>query len=216
MENINIVDSAIEYVKEIFKNDFSGHDYFHTMRVYNLAVTIAKSENADLELVSLAALLHDVDDAKLSPDTHKEKSNAVSFMKSHNLPKDKIDKICAMINEISFAGTDSVTPKSIEGKCVQDADRLDAIGAIGIARAFAFGGNRNRQMYNPDIKPLKNMNNKEYINNENSTTINHFYEKLLLLKNMMNTNTAINIAQKRDDFMRAYLDEFFAEWNGKR
>lgn len=216
MENINIVDSAIEYVKEIFKNDFSGHDYFHTMRVYNLAVTIAKSENADLELVSLAALLHDVDDAKLSPDTHKEKGNAVSFMKSHNLPKDKIDKICAMINEISFAGTDSVTPKSIEGKCVQDADRLDAIGAIGIARAFAFGGNRNRQMYNPDIKPLKNMNNKEYINNENSTTINHFYEKLLLLKNMMNTNTAIKIAQKRDDFMRAYLDEFFAEWNGKR
>lgn len=216
MENINIVDSAIEYVKEIFKNDFSGHDYFHTMRVYNLAVTIAKSENADLELVSLAALLHDVDDAKLSPDTHKEKGNAVSFMTSHDLPKDKIDKICAMINEISFAGTDSVTPKSIEGKCVQDADRLDALGAIGIARAFAFGGNRNRQMYNPDIKPLKNMNNKEYINNENSTTINHFYEKLLLLKNMMNTNTAIKIAQNRDDFMRAYLDEFFAEWNGKR
>lgn len=216
MENINIVDSAIEYVKEIFKNDFSGHDYFHTMRVYNLAVTIAKSENADLELVSLAALLHDVDDAKLSPDTHSEKVNAVSFMKSHNLPKDKIDKICAIINEISFAGTDSVTPKSIEGKCVQDADRLDAIGAIGIARAFAYGGNRNRQMYNPDIKPLENMNNESYIKNENSTTINHFYEKLLLLKNMMNTNTAIKIAQKRDDFMKAYLDEFFAEWNSER
>lgn len=216
MENINIVDSAIEYVKEIFKNDFSGHDYFHTMRVYNLAVTIAKSENADLELVSLAALLHDVDDAKLSPDTHSEKVNAVSFVKSHNLPKDKIDKICAIINEISFAGTDSVTPKSIEGKCVQDADRLDAIGAIGIARAFAYGGNRNRQMYNPDIKPLENMNNESYIKNENSTTINHFYEKLLLLKNMMNTNTAIKIAQKRDDFMKAYLDEFFAEWNSER
>lgn len=216
MENINIVDSAIEYVKEIFKNDFSGHDYFHTMRVYNLAVTIAKSENADLELVSLAALLHDVDDAKLSPDTHSEKVNAVSFIKSHNLPKDKIDKICAIINEISFAGTDSVTPKSIEGKCVQDADRLDAIGAIGIARAFAYGGNRNRQMYNPDIKPLENMNNESYIKNENSTTINHFYEKLLLLKNMMNTNTAIKIAQKRDDFMKAYLDEFFAEWNSER
>lgn len=216
MENINIVDSAIEYVKEIFKNDFSGHDYFHTMRVYNLAVTIAKSENADLELVSLAALLHDVDDAKLSPDTHSEKVNAVSFIKSHNLPKDKIDKICAIINEISFAGTDSVTPKSIEGKCVQDADRLDAIGAIGIARAFAYGGNRNRQIYNPDIKPLENMNSESYIKNENSTTINHFYEKLLLLKNMMNTNTAIKIAQKRNDFMKAYLDEFFAEWNSER
>lgn len=212
----NIIDAAIEYVKEIFKNDFSGHDYFHTMRVYNLAVTIAKSENADLDLVSLAALLHDVDDAKLSPNTHKEKVNAVSFMKSHNLPKDKIDKICAIINEISFAGTDSVTPKSIEGKCVQDADRLDAIGAIGIARAFAYGGNRNRQMYNPDIKPLENMNNESYIKNENSTTINHFYEKLLLLKNMMNTNTAIKIAQKRNDFMKAYLDEFFAEWNSER
>lgn len=212
----NIIDAAIEYVKELFKNDFSGHDYFHTMRVYNLAVAIAKSENADLEIVSLSALLHDADDAKLSPDTYDEKVNAVSFMRLHDLQEDKIDKICAIINEISFAGADSVIPESIEGKCVQDADRIDALGAIGIARAFAFGGNRNRQMYNPDIKPLKNMNNKEYINNENSTTINHFYEKLLLLKSMMNTNTAIKIAQNRDDFMRAYLDEFFAEWNGER
>lgn len=209
----SIIDDAIAYVKDVFKDDHSGHDYFHTLRVYNTAGKIAKREGADLMIVQLAALLHDVDDIKLSPLTHKNKDRAVAFLREHRIPEDTVKNICGIINEISFKGTDSVVPVSIEGKCVQDADRLDAIGAIGIARAFAYGGSHNRVIHDPQIEPAMNMSGEEY-RNHISTTINHFYEKLFLLKDLMNTDTAKEIAEARDDYMKAYLSEFLAEWDG--
>lgn len=125
-----------EFIKEIFSNDSSGHDYYHTIRVYKLATGIAKQENANINIVQLAVLLHNVDDAKLSPKTHADKKNAVDFMAANKIDTKVIDAVCKIIDEVSFAGTDSVVPTTIEGKCVQDADRLDAIGAIGIARTF--------------------------------------------------------------------------------
>lgn len=215
-KNTMIIENAIKYVHEIFARDFSGHDFYHTMRVYKTAVQIAVRENADILTVQLAALLHDVDDIKLSPTTYSVKKNAVDFMKQNKLSDEIINSVCKIIEEVSFAGTDSVVPSSIEGKCVQDADRLDAIGAVGIARAFAYGGNKGRKMYDPDIKPMTNMNKEQYRQNDNSTTINHFYEKLLLLKDMMNTETAKKVAERRHAFMQTYLDEFLAEWNNEK
>ena len=208
-----IIQEAIQFVKNLFENEYSGHDYFHTMRVYKTATKIAQKENADLVTVQLAALLHDVDDIKLSPETSGKKERAVGFLKEHAVPEEEIESICTIIGEVSFKGTDSVVPITIEGKCVQDADRLDAIGAIGIARAFAYGGSRHRLMYDPEVKPALNMNEEEYRKSE-STTINHFYEKLFLLKNMMNTVTAKRIAEQREAFMRAYISQFMAEWDG--
>lgn len=211
-----VIENAIEYVKQIFANDCSGHDYYHTMRVYRLAVQIAKEENADMLIVQLAALLHDVDDAKLSPETYATKKNAVDFMESNSVDNEMIEVVCKIVEEVSFVGTDSVVPSTIEGKCVQDADRLDAIGAIGIARTFAYGGSKGRKIYDPEIKPLVNMSKEEYCQNQNSTSINHFYEKLLLLKDMMNTETAKRMAEHRQAVMGAYLEEFMLEWEGER
>lgn len=214
MEN-TIINQALEYVKQIFENDFSGHDYYHTLRVYKMATRIAEAEKADVELVQLAALLHDVDDIKLSPETYANLDNARNFMQANQVDEARIDKICSMINEVSFAGKDSVIPESLEGKCVQDADRLDAMGAIGIARAFAYGGSHNRMMHDPESKPNLNMGREEY-HNHISTTVNHFYEKLFLLKDMMNTQTAKKIAEARDAYMMDYITEFMDEWEGNR
>ena len=210
-----IIDNALEYVKKIFESDFSGHDYFHTLRVYKTAVRIAKAEGADVKIVSLAALLHDVDDIKLSQKTYKNKDNARSFLSSNGVDGDTADKICEIIDEISYRGTCSVVPKTLEGKCAQDADRLDAIGAVGIARAFAFGGNHNRVMHDPDIPPTLNMSGEEY-RRHISTTVNHFYEKLFYLADMMSTNTAKEIAGARNQYMKDYIAEFLAEWDGER
>ena len=210
MTEDKIILSAIEYVKNFFINDFSGHDYWHTLRVYNNAKLISKKEGADLFIVQISALLHDIDDIKISPNTNKNKDNAVNFMKKHNFDEKTILRICKIIDETSFSGNPTV-PSTIEGKCVQDADRLDAIGAIGIARAFAYGGNKNRQMYNPNIHPNLEITKDEY-RNSNSTTINHFYEKLFLLKDLMNTKTAIEIANKRHLIMENFIKEFIDEW----
>ena len=213
--NEQIIDEAIEYVKIVFEQDYSGHDFFHTFRVYKMAATIAKQERADMMIVQLAALLHDVDDRKLSPETYANKDKAVDFLRKRNVPQNTINTICDIIGAVSFMGVDSIVPESIEGKCVQDADRLDAIGAIGIARAFTYGGNHNRAIYNPDIPFKEKMTKEEYQNNI-STTINHFYEKLFQLSERMNTDTAKVIAKERDSYMRAYISEFLAEWEGIR
>lgn len=211
----DIINQAIEYVKKIFENEYSGHDYFHTLRVFKMATHIATKENANVEIVQLAALLHDVDDFKLSPETYAEKTNARRFLRENQVDEETIEKICQIIGEISFVGKDSVIPQTLEGKCAQDADRLDAIGAIGIARAFAYGGNHNRVMYDPDVKPNMNMGKEEYMNHK-STTINHFYEKLFLLTKLMNTQTAKEIAGERERYMKAYIAEFMDEWDGMK
>ena len=210
-----IVNDAIEFVRNTFKDDYSGHDYFHTLRVYKMAMRIAEQENADLMIVQLAALLHDVDDIKLSPETHVNKDRAVAFLREHGISEAMIKTICDIIGEVSFKGTASTVPETIEGRCVQDADRLDAMGAIGIARAFAYGGNHNRAIHDPDIKPVVNMNENEYQKHV-STTVNHFYEKLFRLRDMMNTDTAKMIAEQRDSYMKAYISEFLDEWDGIR
>lgn len=209
-----LIDRTKEYVREFFKGEYSGHDYYHTVRVFELARKIAEEEGADIEIVSLAALLHDVDDAKISPDTYAGKVNAVSFLKKEHVSDEDIDKIVEIIEQVSFCGVDSAVPSTIEGKCVQDADRLDALGAIGIARTFAYGGNHNRDIYDPDVLPELGMNKEEYRNHV-STSLNHFYEKLFLLKDMMNTDTAMKIAARREEYMRAYVDEFLREWNSE-
>lgn len=212
MQNELIARTA-EYVKEKFENEYSGHDWFHTLRVFRTATRIAEAEGADAETVQLAALLHDVDDRKLSPETYADKANARSFLSANNVDESRIDEICRIIGEISFA--ENCVPSTLEGECVQDADRLDAIGAIGIARAFAYGGNHKRLMYHPDIAPNPNMSREEYVKS-NSTTVNHFYEKLFKLTDMMNTDTAKAIAKERDAYMKAFIAEFLDEWEGKK
>jgi uncharacterized protein len=158
-------------------------------------------ESADLEMVGLIAALHDVDDRKLSPETCENLDHARTFLHREGVPSDRIEWILHGIRQISFKGTDSVSPDSIEAKCVQDADRLDAIGAIGIARTFAFGGSHGRSMHDPQDK---------------TSSIAHFYDKLLLLKDRMNTETGRRLAQHRHEFLESYLAEFLAEWDGKR
>lgn len=211
-----MTDNEKRFIKGIFSGDSSGHDYYHTIRVYKLASKIAKQENADVKTVQLAAMLHDVDDIKLSPDTYAAKKNAVDFMTANKLDGKRIEAVCKIIDEISFAGTDSVVPSTIEGKCVQDADRLDAIGAIGIARTFAYGGSKGRKIYDPEIKPKIGMSKEEYQKNQDSTSINHFYEKLLLLKDMMNTTEGKKLAEHRQAVMQEFLNEFMIEWEGEK
>ena len=209
----NVIKNAVDYVKRVFENDFSGHDYFHTLRVYKTATRLAESEGANVHLAQLGALLHDVDDVKLSPQTHPNKDNARAFLVQNGVSSEDIERVVSIIDQVSFKGTDSVKPTSLEGECVQDADRLDAIGAIGIARAFAYGGNHNRVMYDPDEKPKLNLSGEEYRTHV-STTINHFYEKLFTLKGLLNTSSAKEIADHRENYMRAFIDEFMDEWDG--
>lgn len=209
-----IIKDAERYIEKIFKEDFSGHDFFHTMRVFRTATYLAEKENADIFIVQLAALLHDVDDHKLLPHTTANKDRAVSFMKSKKISDALCKTIVSIIEEVSYSGKDSNKPSSIEGMCVQDADRLDALGAIGIARVFAYGGSRNRPIYDPSIQPRMGMGKEEYQNHV-STTINHFYEKLFYLKDLMNTDTAKKIAEKRDLYMKDFILEFLNEWNLK-
>lgn len=208
-----LVQNATKFIKEIFQNDFSGHDFFHSMRVYRTAINIAEAEHADMQVVALAALLHDVDDRKLSPMTAEKKENAARFMRSQNVPESEIRQVRQIIDEVSFKGTDSVRPSTPEGKCVQDADRLDALGAIGIARTFAYGGSHNRAIYDPELPPRTAMNQAQYYSSK-STSLNHFYEKLFLLEGMMNTETGKAIARKRTQYMQQFVDEFLNEWDG--
>lgn len=211
----SIIETAKAYVRDLMENEPSGHDYFHSYRVLNTALRLAKEENADEFTVALAALLHDVDDRKLSPETCQNKDRADAFLSRNGVEEAKRNEILTIIGEVSFKGTDSVRPSSVEGQCVQDADRLDALGAIGIARTFAFGGSRNRRMYDPQIPPKPDMTGEEYSKSE-STSLNHFYEKLFKLKEMMNTKSAVSLAQAREEYLRSFVSEFLDEWNGAK
>lgn len=209
-----IIENTIDYIKNFFRNDCTGHDYFHIIRVYKLAREIAILENADIFIVSLAALLHDVDDSKV---TIKGNNNALNYLKSQNIDSDTIDKVMYIIENQSFRESinNNSELKLFEAKIVQDADRLDSMGAIGICRSFTYGGHKNRKVYDPDKKPIVYETKEQYVNND-STTINHFYEKLLKLKDLMNTETAKKIAAHRHEYMLNYLEEFYDEWNGRK
>lgn len=209
---IQIFENAFAYLKDIFSEDCSGHDYYHSIRVYNNALKIAKKEGGNIFIIKLCALLHDVDDRKLF-DTSNKLQNARKFLIDNCVDESSIEVICKIIKSVSFKGTESVIPDTIEGKIVQDADRLDALGAIGIARTFAYGGYKDRPIYKPYEKPIENMTAEEY-ENHISTSVNHFYEKLLKLKYLMNTDTAKSIAENRHLYMEEFLDEFINEWNG--
>ena len=209
MEKDIIINKTRAFVKDKLQNEGSGHDWFHIERVYNLATYLCKKENGDEFIIKMAVLLHDIDDWKFSNNNNTTKD----FLQSLNIDPSSYNKIMNIINTISYkGGIENSAQHDIEGKIVQDADRLDAMGAIGIARTFTYGGNKNRLIYNPSIKP-KEFNSLEEVKNSNNHTINHFYEKLLKLKNLMNTDTAKQIAEERHKFMELFLDEFYYEWN---
>ena len=197
-----MINKAMEYSRSIFEGDASGHDFDHTLRVFHTATRLAEEEGADLQTVQLAALLHDVDDRKLSPETYEGKLRAVKFLQENGVSQEKIEEIVDIISRISFSAK-MAPPESVEGQCVQDADRLDALGAIGIARTFAFGGSRGRRMHDPEGKDA-------------NASIQHFYDKLLLLKQSMHTPTGRRMAEERDLYMRRFLEQFYAEWDGIR
>ena len=209
----SVFSSAHDFLESLFEGDRSGHDIWHTMRVHDMAVSICREEGGDMDVVRLAALLHDADDRKLFGDNGY--ANARRFMDSQGIPEDVQDRVIGIISQISFKGTDSVVPDTLEGRIVQDADRMDAIGAIGIARAFAYGGSRGRAMHIPGEEPRMGMDAEQYHANR-GTTINHFHEKLLLLKGSMNTGAAKRMAAARHEYMVGFLDEFMAEWCGSR
>ena len=213
-----IIEATKVFVKETLKDAEAGHDWFHTLRVYNNARLIAKSESVDQYIVALGALLHDIADSKFhNGDDTVGPRVARKFLLQHNVDSLVIDSVIDIINNISFNKSLETNnkPNSIELDVVQDADRLDAIGAIGIARCFNYGGFKNRKLFDPSIKPNLKMSKKEYKNSK-APTINHFYEKLLLLSDKMNTKTGKKIAKERHQFMTEYLDQFHAEWEGIR
>lgn len=214
---MSIIDNTILFVKQKLENAEAGHDWFHIERVYKNALLIAEEENCDLIIVKLGALLHDIADSKFNDgDETVGPKVAREFLESQNASEEIIAHVVNIIENISYKGGNfekKFTSKELE--IVQDADRLDALGAIGIARTFNYGGFKNRQLYNPNIAPKLNMTKEEYKNRE-APTLNHFYEKLLLLKDKMNTETGKRIALERHHFMELFLSQFYAEWEGDK
>ncbi|WP_075340831.1 HD domain-containing protein [Tenacibaculum agarivorans] len=215
MNTIEIISNTITFVKETLKNAEGGHDFFHVERVYKNAIAIAKQEkNADEFIVALGALLHDIADSKFyDGDETVGPKKARAFLECQNVEEPQIVHVIKIIENISFKGGNFEQKfKSLELDIIQDADRLDAIGAIGIARCFNYGGFKNRALYNPEIPPNLNMTKEEYKKSK-APTINHFYEKLLLLKDKMNTATGKLLAEQRHQFMEQFLEQFYQEWN---
>lgn len=209
MDKDVILKETKSFVKDKLYKEGSGHDWFHIKRVYNLAAYICEKEGGDKFIIKMASLLHDIDDWKFSNNN----KTTESFLESICVDEECIYKIMNIITTMSYkGGVVNSYQNNLEGKIVQDADRLDAMGAIGIARAFTYGGSKNILMYNPHIKP-KNFQNLDEVKNLDNHTINHFYEKLLKLKDLINTDTAKQIAEERHRFMEIYLDEFYYEWN---
>lgn len=212
-----IINKTAQYIKAKMSGESTGHDWWHIYRVWQMSKKIAKSEKADLFIVEMGALLHDIADYKFHKgDDKKGGQEAEKFLVKLKVDKETIKKIIHIIDNISFKGAGvKEKMKSLEGKIVQDADRLDAIGAIGVARAVATGQKFERPIYDPNIKPELHKTFKSY-KKKNGTTINHFYEKLLLLKNRMNTKTGKQLAKERHLFMETFLKEFFQEWDSKK
>lgn len=190
---------AREYAGKIFAEDSGGHDLDHTVRVYRMAVRLAEAEGADTQITALAALLHDVDDRKISPETCETLDHAREFLHSHGVDGETTNRILCIISQVSFSG--GKVPESLEGKCVQDADRLDAMGAIGIARTFAYGGSKGRRIHDP-------------AGEDKTTSVQHFYDKLLKLEKLMNTETGREMARQRHLFMEEFLQRFYGELDG--
>jgi uncharacterized protein len=217
MNQEKIIANTIIFVKDTLKNAEGGHDWFHIERVFKNAILISREEKVDIFVVSLAALLHDIADAKFyNGDETVGPRIASEFLVKQDVSKNIIQHIVNIIKDISFKNSfdkETKTFTSKELQVVQDADRLDAIGAIGIARCFNYGGFKNRSLYDPEIIPNLNMTKEDY-KKTTSPTINHFYEKLLLLTAQMNTASGKKIAAQRHDFMEMYLTQFYDEWNG--
>jgi uncharacterized protein len=213
LEEQKVIDACILFVKEELQNSEKGHDWWHIERVWRTSRLIAETEPTDRFVVELAALLHDVADSKFhAGDEEIGPQKAEVFLQSQGVQPNVIEHVVEIIRHISFKGGNNVPVfSSPELKVVQDADRLDAIGAIGIARAFHYGGFKNRLLYDPNIRPNLNMTKEEYKKSD-APTINHFYEKLLLLKDRMNTPTGKALAAKRHMFMEQFLEEFMEEW----
>ena len=211
MENNNI-QQTIDFIKKVLKNAEKGHNWFHIQRVYKNAIKIHEQEGGDKLVIQLAALLHDISDAKFNGGDEKEgKHKAIEFLTSIKLSEDTVSQVAEIVEKVSFkGGLNDDIEKTLELKIVQDADRLDAIGAIGIARTFHYGGFKNREIYNPEIPFQKYQSAEEYHASE-APTINHFYEKLLLLKDKMNTKTGKEMAEKRHFFMENFLEQFYEE-----
>jgi uncharacterized protein len=212
--NEQVIAETVAYVRATLQDDSSGHDWWHVYRVWKGAVSIGRREKADLFIVELAALLHDIADWKFhSGDSRVGCGVAEAWLNKQGVERGATEHVCSIISNISFKGAGvRCSALSLEGKVVQDADRLDALGAIGIGRTFAYGGRMGRTMHDPDQKPRQHATAKEYLSS-NGSSINHFHEKLLLLKERMNTPTARQIAQSRHDFMEVFLERFSREWD---
>lgn len=211
-----LIERTAAHVQSAMSGEGSGHDWWHVYRVWQMALRLGRSEGADLYVVQLAALLHDLGDHKFHDgDETVGPRMARDWLARHDAPPALVDHVAEIIRDLSFKGAGVATPmRTLEGQVVQDADRLDAIGAIGIARAFAYGGHKGRLMYDPDVPPQMHASFAEYKASK-APTINHFYEKLLLLRELMNTDAARQIAESRHRFMEAYLDQFYAEWDAR-
>ena len=217
MTNQQIIQKTKDYVEKQFSGEGTGHDWWHMYRVWRLAKHIASQEpKTDMYIVELGALLHDIADWKFNDgDMEAGPKAARKWLKSLNVSEDVIHSVEDIIHNVSFKGAQvKQTMNSLEGQIVSDADKLDAVGAIGIARTFAYGGAHDTPIYDPNIKPVEHRTFEEYKNSK-SHTINHFYEKLLLLKDKLYTKTAKEIAKHRHEYMQQYLDEFYKEWEGE-
>ncbi len=211
-----IIKKTADYAKQKLSGEGSGHDFWHVYRVWKMALYLAKKEKADLFVVQLAALLHDIADWKFNDNDKEGGVLSEKWLQKLKVEHSVIDQVCYIVNEVSFKGAGVKNKiKSIEGMIVQDADRLDTLGAIGIARTFAYGGYKQREIHNPDKKAKLHKTFLSYKNSQ-GTSINHFYEKLLLLKKSINTKTAQKIAQHRHKVMEQYLNEFYQEWEAKK
>jgi uncharacterized protein len=215
MTNDELILRTAEHVRAAFQHDSSGHDWWHLHRVWQTALRLAREERADRFVVELAALLHDLDDWKLQPNGDGSPTRAEAWLRELGVEPTVRDRVCAIITHLSFKGAGVENRiDTLEGRIVQDADRLDAIGAVGIARAFAYGGSRGRALHDPTQEPQRHETFEQYRQNQ-GTTLNHFHEKLLLLKDRMNTAAGKRLAEGRHAYLEGFLERFLAEWDGR-